>query len=113
IGRAGTDSKEATKKVNELIKDVDLILKQLQGSPDLSDDELNRLEEELVKAEQKVANANLDILIEQLQKEHKEQNVLVDAYNVEIEWLKKEVANIREIANALPDGCFKRVQLEP
>ncbi|KAF5273327.1 hypothetical protein FQR65_LT04750 [Abscondita terminalis] len=113
IGRAGKDTKEATKKVNEIIVDIETIMKNLQGSPNLDDSELNRLEDELVRAERKVHEANLDVMIERLQKEHKQQNMLVEAYSAEVEWLRKEVANIREIANALPDGCFKRVQLEP
>ncbi|KAF5301739.1 hypothetical protein FQA39_LY19085 [Lamprigera yunnana] len=113
IGRAGKDSSEATKKVNEIIMDIETIMKNLQGLPKLDDGELNRLEEELMKAERKVHEANLDTMIEKLQKEHKEQNQLVEYYTAEVEWLKKEVANVREIANALPDGCFKRVQLEP
>ncbi|KAK5642602.1 hypothetical protein RI129_008769 [Pyrocoelia pectoralis] len=113
IGRAGKDSSEATKKVNEIIADIEAIMWNLQGLPKLDDAELNRLEEELVRAERKVQEANLDVLVERLQREHKEQNSLVEAYTVEVEFLRNEVANIREIANALPDGCFKRVQLEP
>ncbi|KAF5279078.1 hypothetical protein FQA39_LY05756 [Lamprigera yunnana] len=85
---------------------AETIMKNLQGLPKLDDGELNRLEEELMKAERKVHEANLDTMIEKLQKEHKEQNQLVEYYTAEVEWLKKEVANVREIANALPDGCF-------
>lgn len=99
--------------MNEIKRDVDVIMQNLQGLPELDEEELNRLEEELRQAEQRVEEANLDALVDQLQKEHKEQNDLVQAYVVQIDWLKDEVANIKEIANALPDGCFKRVQLEP
>lgn len=86
---------------------------ELEGLPNINDDQLNLLEEELFKAENRVREAELDKILEDLRREQKEQNSLVEAYNLEIERLRAEVENVRDIANALPDGCFKRVQLEP
>jgi hypothetical protein len=34
-------------------------------------------------------------------------------YEKEMKFLEEEVANIKAISEALPDGCFKRVTLEP
>lgn len=38
---------------------------------------------------------------------------MIKSYQAEIEQLEGEVVNIRMIADSLPDGCFKRVRLEP
>ncbi|XP_018318768.1 laminin subunit gamma-1 isoform X2 [Agrilus planipennis] len=113
VGRAGKDSQEAAKKVNDILKDVEDIMRELENLPQLDDSDLQRLEEELIKAEQRVQEANLDKILEDLRVEHKKQNALVDAYKDEIERLRKEVENVREISEALPDKCFKRVELEP
>lgn len=113
MGRAGKDSQEATKKVNEILADVESIMKELKDLPDINDEQLNLLEEELFKAENRVREAELDKILEDLRREQKEQNSLVETYNVEIERLRAEVENVRDIANALPPGCFNRVELEP
>lgn len=38
---------------------------------------------------------------------------MYDEYNAEIARLKKEVENVEQIANALPQGCFRKPELEP
>lgn len=78
----------------------------------LGDDELDRLEDELKAAEQKIIDANLDKILERLQKEQLEQNLLYDEYNAEIERLRREVENVEQIAASLPDGCFRKPALE-
>lgn len=113
MGRAESETKEASKKVHEILQDVQAIMTEIQGLPDVDEALLDRLEGDLRIAEQKVAEANLDKILEDLQKKQREQNALIDNYNDEIKRLKKEVENIENIANALPDGCFKKVQLEP
>lgn len=113
VGRAETETKEASKKVHEILQDVQAIMTEIQGLPDVDEALLDRLEGDLRIAEQKVAEANLDKILEDLQKKQREQNALIDSYNDEIMRLQKEVKNIENIANALPDGCFKKVTLEP
>lgn len=87
-------------------------MKELQNLPDFNDDDLNRLEAELKRAEQKVKDANLYQILERLQNEQKKQKALVELYTEQIEYLRKEVDNIEEIAKALPDQCFRQLQLE-
>ena len=92
---------------------MEAIKKELENLPELNDEELDRLERELEKAERQVQDAKLEQILEDLEREQRERSDLVDAYNAEIERLREEVKNVEQIANALPDGCFKRVQLEP
>jgi hypothetical protein len=37
----------------------------------------------------------------------------VKNYQDEVDRLEADVLNIEDISNSLPDGCWKRVQLEP
>lgn len=89
------------------------IVAELQGLPDLNEDLLNKLEHDLLRAEQTVKEANLDKILEDLQKQQKEQNAMIDSYTSEIARLQKEVENVESIANALPNDCFRKVTLEP
>lgn len=89
------------------------IINELEHLPNIDEDKLKRLEDELKLAEERVNEAQLDKKLEELQKQQKGQNDLIDVYKSEILRLQEEVANVEQIAKALPDGCFKRVQLEP
>lgn len=86
---------------------------ELQGLPELSDELLNKLEHELRRAEEKMKDANIEYVLSGLQERQLQQNVLMDVYQNEILRLQKEVEQVENIARALPDGCFKRVTLEP
>lgn len=100
-------------KVKGISDDVDGIMRELENLPNFDDEKLVKLEEQLKQAEQKVKDARLYEILERLQSEQKKQKALVDSYNEQIDFLRKEVENIEQIANALPDGCFNQVQLEP
>ncbi|XP_065163974.1 laminin subunit gamma-1 isoform X1 [Atheta coriaria] len=112
VGRAQKDSQEATKKVNDIRKDVEAIMKELENVPYIDDEELNRLEQQLKRAEQRVRDENIVAMLEKMQNEQKDQLALIDTYNKEIDTLRKEVENIEQIAHALPVDCFKKLPLE-
>lgn len=100
-------------KVKGISDDVDDIMKELKSLPNFDDAELERLEQNLKRAEQRVKDARLEDILERLQNEQRIQNNLVNTYKYQIEQLRKEVENIEQISKALPDGCFKQVTLEP
>lgn len=93
--------------------DVQEILNALENSADIDEESLNRLEVQIKEVEEKVTESNLDEKLKQLQREHKSQSDLIEQYKRDIAYLQGEVQNIEEIVRALPDGCFRRVELEP
>ena len=113
MGRAGKETEDVSKKVSDLTKDVQNILTELGNLPQIDDEELEKLEVELRKAERKVSEAKLDEKLADLKNQQKSQTDLINFYKTEIHRLQKEVENVEQIAKALPDGCFKRVELEP
>lgn len=88
-------------------------MNELENSPDIDEDALNRLEQQIREAEERLEESKLEQKLEELQKRHKSRNDLIQQYENDISYLEQEVQNIEEIVNALPDGCFKRVELEP
>lgn len=67
----------------------------------------------LDEVEKKVLEANVQLRIKDYQDLHRKQNQSLESYSKEIEFLKAEVSSIELIAQSLPEGCFKRVELEP
>lgn len=63
--------------------------------------------------EAELERAKLNDRIDSLRALRNHQNSDMKAYKSEISQLEKEVANIKQISSALPNGCFKRTRLEP
>lgn len=113
MGRAGKDADEVSRKVQNLLTEVDEIMSELENSPRLDEKDIDRLEEQIRITEEKLKETKLEETLEQLQTDHKNKNELIEQYKMEIAWLQKEVENIEEVIETLPDGCFRRLELEP
>ena len=70
-------------------------------------------EKRLAAAEEDVRRANLSDRLANLVERKNLQNQWIKNYQNEIVQLDLEVNNIKLIAEALPEGCFKRQRLEP
>lgn len=73
---------------------------------------LEKLERDLDDVEQQIKDADLDAQYNELKLAKEQQTILVQEFRVDLEQLRREVNNIEEIKNKLPDGCFKRAGLE-
>lgn len=113
VGRAGKDTDEVSRKVQNLLLEVEEIMSELENSPTLDEKDIDRLEEQIRITEDKLKETKLEEKLEQLQKDHKTRNELIEQYKLEIAWLQNEVDNIEEVIEALPEGCFRRLELEP
>ncbi|KAJ8974238.1 hypothetical protein NQ317_016734 [Molorchus minor] len=108
VGAAKIATDSVSKAVMDLLGDVNSIVNELQNSEDIDEDELVRLEQQLKVANNRIKEAKLDERLSQLQEEHKSQNNLIAQYKIDISRLHKDVENIQNIVEALPDGCFRR-----
>ncbi|VEN35194.1 unnamed protein product, partial [Callosobruchus maculatus] len=113
VGNAETKTKETSQKVTELLSNVKDIIAELENSPHIDDSEIYRLEEEIRKAEEQLKEMKLEEKLAELQKEHAEQSSLIEQYKFDIGKLHKDVENIEQIVNSLPNDCFRDVVLEP
>lgn len=113
VGRAGKDTDEVSRKVQSLLLEVEQIMSELENASTLDEKDIDRLEEQIRITEDKLRDTKLEEKLQQLQKEHKSRNELIEQYKLEIAWLQKEVENIEEVIESLPDGCYRRLELEP
>ncbi|XP_059472124.1 laminin subunit gamma-1 isoform X2 [Neocloeon triangulifer] len=113
VGQAKSNSAEASKRVEKALQEVEDIMKELQDVTDIDEDQLNILEKKLAAAEKEFQDANLDQRMEELKMLKNQQTQWIKDYSEEVARLRIEVDNIDEIRKSLPDGCWKRVKLEP
>jgi len=100
-------------QVTKLLDDVQVIISELSNIPDPDEATLDRLDKEIEEIETKINETKLEDRMQELQQNHKMQNNLIDEYNMKIDELRKDVDNIKSIVESLPDGCFRRLELEP
>lgn len=73
---------------------------------------LDDLEKQLDDAEKLLRENNLDKQFVDLENANNEVIDLVLKSKREYDDLKKDVENIEQIMNSLPDGCFKNIEIE-
>ncbi|CAG9764671.1 unnamed protein product [Ceutorhynchus assimilis] len=113
VGRAGKDTDVARNRVNDLLKDVKSITLELENTQDINDEELTNLENQIAYIELQLKETKMEERLEELQKQHKSQNDLIENYKVQIKILQADVDNVEEIVNSLPTNCYKQFELEP
>ncbi|GAB6031450.1 Laminin B (Domain IV) [Chamberlinius hualienensis] len=107
------NANEANEMAKDALKAVEGIIEQMGNLTDVDKDQLDKLRRRLDKAEEQMNAADLDKRLAALRDERALQNQWVRDYTAEIERLKADVANVKTIADTLPDKCFRSVILEP
>ena len=102
------------------VKDVVLFSKKLTvcffpsgQMEDMDEKYLYELENRLREAEKDLKTTDLDARVGQLEKMNDEQKLWIKSYEDEVAKLASDVANIAKIRESLPNGCFRRLHLEP
>lgn len=111
--QAKTISADASVKVRDAITSVNEILTALSNMGNIDTAALDDLERKLIVAERDFIESDLERRIEEMRVARVTQNQWVRDYEEELARLRLEVDNIEAIKNALPDGCWKRLKLEP
>lgn len=110
--QAAISARNATETAKNLLNFLNPLLKAIDKIDGIDGNKLAQLEDELAKLKQKLAESNLDSILRDLLAQKEKQDQLMAEYQALIDWLVKEVAQIRAIRDSLPDNCFKRVRLE-
>ncbi|KAG8188781.1 hypothetical protein JTE90_009175 [Oedothorax gibbosus] len=111
--QAKTSATDASVKVKNALDTVEDILRALDGLDDIDENLLTELEARLAEAEREQAEADFDARMAELRHARDLQNQWMKDYTEEVERMKKDVENIAQIREALPDKCYRRVVLEP
>lgn len=110
--QASMSAKNATETAKNLLNVLNPLLKAIDKIEGIDANKLAQLEDELAKLKQKLAESNLSAITDDLLAQRDKQKELMAEYQALIDWLIKEVANIKAIRDSLPDKCFKRNRLE-
>lgn len=110
--QAAMSARNATETAKNLLNLLNPLLKAIDKIDGIDGAKLAQLEDELAKLRQKLDESNLAALLDDLLAQWEKQKELMAEYQNLIDWLIKEVANIKRIRDSLPDGCFKRNRLE-
>uniref|UniRef100_A0A6G1SF50 Laminin subunit gamma-1 n=1 Tax=Aceria tosichella TaxID=561515 RepID=A0A6G1SF50_9ACAR len=110
--QAAMSARNATETAKNLLNLLNPLLKSIDKIEGIDGNKLGQLEDELAKLKQKFAESNLAAITDDLLAQRDKQRELMKEYQALIDWLIKEVANIKAIRDSLPDKCFKRVRLE-
>lgn len=110
--QAAMSARNATETAKNLLNVLNPLLKSIDKIEGIDANKLSQLEDELAKLKQKLAESNLAAITDDLLAQRDKQKELMAEYQALIDWLIKEVANIKMIRDSLPDRCFKRNRLE-
>ncbi|KAH7979957.1 hypothetical protein HPB49_012193 [Dermacentor silvarum] len=110
---ARTGAKQASDKVRAALATVNEILRALANVDSVDPGRLDQLERRLMEAEREAEKAKLDERLEELRTARQQQQGWMHDYEAQIEQLKRDVANVKDISDSLPNRCFRRIKLEP
>lgn len=111
--QAKTSAIEAKSKVSGALQTVDSIIKTLEGLDSVDGGNMKELEVKLREAEKELLTADLNNRTEELRKSRDDLSGMLTNYREELEQLRADVANIKDIAYAIPTECLRRSKLEP
>ncbi|XP_022670276.1 laminin subunit gamma-1-like isoform X2 [Varroa destructor] len=103
---------ETIHQATTALEEVKSILSQLNSIDSYDENRLRELERKLTKLEEDYARGQIAERTKKLLQEKERQNKLMKGYVDDMEALKADVANIRDIRETLPDGCFNPLMIE-
>lgn len=113
--KANQNAGDVLSKVDSLWNLVDGIKKQL-GNINIVDkneaDKLDDLEKLLDLVEKEFNQTDVDNELNKMEKQYNENKQILDGAEFDLQGLRNDVKNIEEIKNALPDKCFKDINIE-
>lgn len=85
----------------------------LPGNIDKVDlSKLNQIDNALKEAKDKMAGSELDRKLKDLNDIAKTQEDMISDYDRQIKEIRADIANLNDIKNTLPEGCFNTPSLE-
>lgn len=103
---------ETIHQATTALEEVKNILSQLNSIDSYDENRLRELERKLTKLEEDYARAQIAERAKKLQQEKDRQTKLMKGYLDDMEALRADVANIKDIRDTLPNGCFNPLMIE-
>ncbi len=104
-----------SEKCNDLLTHILYITppNPLPGNIDKVDlSKLNQIDSALKEAKEKMGGSELDRKLKELNDIAKSQEDMISDYDRQIREIRADIANLNDIKNTLPEGCFNTPSLE-
>uniref|UniRef100_A0A672Q4G9 Laminin subunit gamma-1 n=1 Tax=Sinocyclocheilus grahami TaxID=75366 RepID=A0A672Q4G9_SINGR len=106
------NARKAKNAVRTVLSTINELLSQLGNIDKVDLSKLNRIENALKDAKDKMAGSELDRKLKELNYIAKSQEDMISDYDHQIQDIRKDIANLNDIKNTLPEGCFNTPSLE-
>ncbi|KAM7399997.1 hypothetical protein PAMA_004607 [Pampus argenteus] len=109
---AEDNARKAKSTVKTLLSTITALLDQLGNIDKVDLSKLNQIDESLKRAKSKMADSELDKKLAELNDVARTQGEMIDDYDRQIREIRVDIANLNDIKNTLPNGCFNTPSLE-
>ncbi|XP_057713602.1 laminin subunit gamma-1 [Corythoichthys intestinalis] len=109
---AEDNARKAKSAVKTVLNSIALLLEQLGNIDKVDVSKLTQIDESLRRAKDKMADSDLDRKLKELNEVAQTQEAMIGDYERQIREIRADIANLNDIKNTLPDGCFNTPSLE-
>ncbi|CAB1317552.1 unnamed protein product [Coregonus sp. 'balchen'] len=110
--KAEDNARKAKSAVRTVLNTINDLLKSLGNIDKVDLSKLGLIEGSLKQAKDKMANSDLDRKLAELNDVAKSQEEMITDYDRQIREIRSDIANLNDIKNTLPGGCFNTPSLE-
>ncbi|KAA0719380.1 Laminin subunit gamma-1 [Triplophysa tibetana] len=105
-------ARKAKSSVKTVLQTINELLRQLGNIDKVDLSKLNQIDNALKEAKDKMAGSELDRKLKDLNDVAKSQEDMISDYDRQIKEIRADIANLNDIKNTLPEGCFNTPSLE-
>ncbi|XP_030630034.1 laminin subunit gamma-1 [Chanos chanos] len=109
---AEDNARKAKNAVRTVLKTINDLLSQLGNIDKVDLSKLDQIDGSLKQAKKKMADSELDKKLKELNDVAKNQEDMINDYDRQIKEIRADIANLEDIKNTLPEGCFNTPSLE-
>ncbi|XP_034743250.1 laminin subunit gamma-1 [Etheostoma cragini] len=109
---AEDNARKAKSAVKTVLGTITVLLEQLGNIDKVDLSKLNQIDESLKRARGQMGDSKLDMKLTELNDVARSQEDMINHYDRQIREIRADIANLNDIKNTLPDGCFNTPSLE-
>ncbi|XP_037538375.1 laminin subunit gamma-1 [Nematolebias whitei] len=109
---AEDNARKAKSTVKTVLKLISTLMEQLGNIDKVDLSKLNQIDESLKRAKDKMNDSELDRKLVELNDVARSQEDMINDYDRQIREIRADIANLNDIKNTLPEGCFNTPSLE-
>ncbi|TDH06384.1 hypothetical protein EPR50_G00132680 [Perca flavescens] len=109
---AEDNARKAKSAVKTVLGTITALLEQLGNIDKVDLSKLNQIDESLKRARGQMGDSKLDMKLTELNDVARTQEDMINHYDRQIREIRADIANLNDIKNTLPNGCFNTPSIE-